>query len=99
MSSWYHTASHLGGVPPAAAGTTCHNVTLSLLSPQTLRNKRREADKAANEAEQERVALEDFAAEADNAAAEFADNSQVCCQALQLLLSVGLTLGSCAHSS
>ena len=51
--------------------------TLPLPSLQALRNKRRDADKAAKELEVESAALEDFAAEAENAEAEAEDNSQV----------------------
>lgn len=58
----------------------CKRKLLPLPSSQALRNKRRDADKAANELEVERNALEDFAAEADSAAAEYEDNTQVRCQ-------------------
>lgn len=52
---------------------------LPLPSLQALRNKRRDADKAAKELEVESAALKDFAAEAENAEAEAEDNSQVRC--------------------
>jgi hypothetical protein len=64
--------------------------TLPLPSLQALRNKRRDADKAAKELEVESAALEDFAAEAETAEAEAEDNSQVRCQRDQVLPSLQL---------